>query len=126
MTARAGGLTRAAPVTTLAGGGARRLFWDPSLVMSVAPYAQLTWEVAGDWQVVGRLGPGIAWIQERGAVSLDLVPQLAAEAGVRRETERLSAALDLFYSQAQFDGYRSYGARITVGARDIGRAAGVR
>jgi thioredoxin-like negative regulator of GroEL len=117
-------LTRPAPRTTLPGGGSARLFWDPNLVVSFAPYAQLTRAVAEDWQLRGRLAPGLAWIDERGPGASDLVPHIAAEAGVRRASERLSATLDLFYSQGQFDGYRAYGARISLSARDVGSAGG--
>ena len=111
--------SHAAPVTALPGGGTRRLFWDPSLVVSIGPYAQLTRDLTTYWKVTGRLGPGIALIDERGTPGSDLVPHFSAEAGVRREGSRFWTALDLFYYQGQFDGYRTYGARLTLHARDF-------
>ncbi len=115
--------TGAAPVTTLPGGGTRRLFWDPRLVVSAGPYAQLTRDLSTYWKVTGRLGPGIALIDERGAAGAVLVPHVSAEAGVRREGARFWTALDLFYYQGQFDGYRTYGARLSVSARDFSSLA---
>ena len=114
--------TGAAPVTALPGGGTRRLFWDPNLVVSIGPYAQLTRDLSTYWKVTGRLGPGVAFIDERGSAG-SLVPHVSAEAGVRREGARFWTAFDLFYYQGQFDGYRTYGARLTVSARDFSSLA---
>jgi hypothetical protein len=115
--------TDAAPVTTQPGGGTRRLFWDPSLVVSVGPYVQLARDLSEYWKLTGRLGPGIALIDERGSPGSDLVPHVSAEAGVRREGARFWTALDLFYYQGQFDGYRTYGARLTMSTRDLSSLA---
>lgn len=119
LTSRALTFTRAAPVTTLPGGSSRRLFWDPSLVLSAGPYARLTRNLSASWRLSGTLGPGIALIDERGTAGTDLVPHISAEAGVRREGARYWTAFDVFYYQGQFDGYRTYGARLTLSARDF-------
>ena len=124
LTTRALTFSRAAPVTDLPGGGSRRLFWDPSLVVSAGPYARLTRDLSATWSVTGTLGPGIALIDERGAPGTDLVPHISAEAGVRREGARYWTALDVFYYQGQFDGYRTYGARLTLSARDFSSLGG--
>jgi hypothetical protein len=122
--ARGLSITRAAPRTPLPGGGTARLFWDPELVVAAAPYAQLGVDLTGSWRATARIATGVALIQERQATGSDVVPHLAAEAGVRREAGRLSAALDLFYSQGQFDGYRAYGARLSLSAAGFGGSAG--
>jgi predicted Zn-dependent protease len=117
LATRALAFTEAAPLTGT-GPAARALFWDPSGAFSAGPYASVAHEISTSWRLSGRLNPGLALIDERRPVGAgyDLVPHISAEAGVRHEG-RLSTALELFYYQGQFDGYRSYGARVTVGAR---------
>jgi predicted Zn-dependent protease len=119
LATRALTLTAAAPATLLPGSSPRRLFWDPSLVLSAGPYLQLTRDLSRSWKLTGRLVPGLALVDERGAAGTDLIPHASAEAGVRREGARYWTALDLFYYQGQFDGYRTYGARLSLGARDF-------
>lgn len=116
---RALGFTRAAPTTALPAGGALRLFWDPRLVFSAGPYGQVTRDLSAAWKLSGRLGPGVAWIDERGTGGASWVPHVSGELGLRREGSRVWSALDLFYYQGQFDGYRTYGARFTMSARDL-------
>lgn len=118
LATRALAFTRSAPVTSLPGGGTLRLFWDPRLVVTVGPYAQVARDLSGSWKVTGRVTPGAALIHERGAPDATWVPHVSAEAGLRREGARFGTALDLFYYQGQFDGYRTYGARLTFSARD--------
>jgi hypothetical protein len=117
-------VSRPAPRAPLPGGGSRRLFWDPRLVLAAGPYAQLVHASTGSWTTTARLVPGVAVIDERGAAGTEFVPHLAAEAGLRWDRPRVSAALDLFYGQGQFDGYRAYGARLSVSARDLSSPAG--
>jgi hypothetical protein len=119
LSTRALTFTDAAPVTSLPGGGTLRLFWDPRLVVTAGPYAQITRDLSSTWSLSGRLGPGVALIDERGAGGSDWVPHVSAEAGVRREGSHFWTAFDLFYYQGQFDGYRTYGARFTLSARDF-------
>jgi tetratricopeptide (TPR) repeat protein len=97
----------------------RHLFWDPRLTLSVGPFARLSHELSSVWRVTGSLGPGLAFIDERTASGWDVVPHVSAEAGLRREGSRFWTALDLFFYQGQFDGYRMYGARLTFSARDF-------
>ncbi|MGD8287609.1 MAG: hypothetical protein PVI31_03160, partial [Gemmatimonadota bacterium] len=78
------------------------------------------------WSMTGSLGPGIAFIDERTAPGWDVVPHVSAEAGLRREGERFWTSLDFFFYQGQFDGYRMYGARLSVSARDWSRIGGIR
>jgi len=119
LSTRALTVSHPAPVTSLAGGGTLRTFWDPRWVVSTGPYVQLARELSPRWRLTGTLAPGVAFIAERGPVGTEVVPHLSAEAGVRREGARFWTALDLFYSQGQFDGYRTYGARLTLSARDF-------
>jgi predicted Zn-dependent protease len=116
-------VTRAAPRAPLPAGGTARLFWDPELVVAAAPYAQLVVDLTSSLRATARIAPGVALIQERGATGSEVVPHLAGEAGLRRDAGRLSAALDLFYSQGQFDGYRAYGARLSLSAAGFGGSA---
>jgi hypothetical protein len=104
-----------APTVTV-GTGTLRLFWDPRSAFSASPYVRLDREVSPGWYVTGRLAPGVAILDERASAGAQVVPQIGAEAGVRRDGTRVRAALDLFYYQGQFDGYRTYGARVSLGA----------
>jgi hypothetical protein len=90
----------------------------------VGPYAQLARDLSSSWRLTGRVGPGVAYIDERGPSGSAWVPHLGAEAGLRREGARFWTALDLFYYQGQFDGYRTYGARLTLSARDYSSLVG--
>jgi predicted Zn-dependent protease len=126
LSTRALTFTYAAPLTD-AGPGARPLFWDPRAALSAGPFASLTHEISPVWRVTGRLTPGLALLDERrpGDDGYDLVPHVSAEAGIRHEG-RLSTALELFYYQGQFDGYRSYGARLTISASEASASGGTR
>jgi len=97
------------------GGPALRLFWDPRLAASLGPLVQLDHELTPQWKVTGRLAPGLALVDERGTASRQFVPHVGAEGGVTHEGKRVRASLELFFYQGQFDGYRSYGARLTLG-----------
>lgn len=119
LTARALTFVDAAPAVTAPGSGTRPLFWDPRAAVSVGPFARLEHDLSTAWKVTGQLNPGLALVDERGARSSELVPHMSAEAGMLHEGPRMRAALDLFYYQGQFDGYRTYGLRLTVGARGI-------
>jgi hypothetical protein len=124
LTGQALGFLDAAPSGTLPGGGTLDLFWDPRLAVSAGPVARLDHEVAPGWTVTGRIAPGLALVDERGTSGFDLVPHLATEAGLVHEGSRVRAALDVFLYQGQFDGYRSYGMRLTVGALTLPTVGG--
>lgn len=117
--ARGVAFTHAAPTTPEAGGVARPLFWDPRWALSLGPFAALDHELGHGWSLVGRLDPGIALLHERRPLASDpqLLLQASIDAGVRYESRRWSTGLQLFHYQGRFDGYRGYGARVTVGAR---------
>jgi len=112
--------TEAAPLTSSAG-SERPLFWDPNWSISATPFARLDHELSPSWALTGRVAAGLALMDERRTAggSPSVVPQTALEAGVRHDGRRLRTSLDLFYYQGQFDGYRSYGARVTVSARNL-------
>jgi hypothetical protein len=121
--------TRSAPPGgDAASGNVRPLFWDPEAAVSAGPYVQLGRDLSTRWRLSGRINPGLALIDERRSQvsGYDFVPHVSAEAGVRREGARFSTALDVFYYQGQFDGYRTYGARLSVSARDLSTLRGAR
>jgi hypothetical protein len=126
LTTRAVGYSAPGPVLTdTATSTERRFFWDPRLALSAGPFVRVRYDLSERWQASGMVGPGIAFLDERTSPGWDVVPHVSAEAGIRREGARFWAALDFFYYQGQFDGYRSYGARLTLSARDwstLGRA----
>lgn len=98
--------------------GGRPLLWDPELVFSAGPYAQWTSRIGAAWEFDGRLAPGVALIDEGDAAGRQTVPHFSAEGGVRYRGRRFWTALDLFYFQGKFDGYRSWGARLSLSVRD--------
>lgn len=124
LTARAMGYTSSGPVVT--DSVTHRLFWDPRLALSAGPFVRVGHDLSEQWKVTGSLAPGVAFLDERGRTGWDVVPHLSAEAGLRREGERFWTALDLFFYQGQFDGYRMYGARFSVSARDWSSLGGAR
>lgn len=102
----------------------QRLFWDPRASISFGPFARMEHDLSESWKLTGRLAPGVAAVDERSSSGWDVIPQLSADAGMRWEGSRLWTALDLFYYQGRFEGYRMYGARLTVSARDWTRLGG--
>jgi tetratricopeptide (TPR) repeat protein len=124
LSARAMGYTSSGPVVTDSASIQRRLFWDPRMAVSVGPFARLSRDLSDRWRVTGNLGPGVAFLDERGSSGWGVVPHVSAEAGVRRQGERFWTGLDLFFYQGQFDGYRMYGARLSLRARDWSRLGG--
>lgn len=119
LSGRLMGYTDSAPtVTDPVTAAARHLFWDPRLAISSGPFVRLAQDLSATWQLTGSLNPGVAFIDERTASGWDVVPHVSAEAGLRREGSRFWTALDFFFYQGQFDGYRMYGARLTFSARD--------
>ncbi|MGD2045626.1 MAG: tetratricopeptide repeat protein [Gemmatimonadota bacterium] len=127
LSARALGFASAGPVVTDSITSVdHRLFWDPRMAISTGPFARVSHDLSSTWSMTGSLGPGIAFIDERTAPGWDVVPHVSAEAGLRREGERFWTSLDFFFYQGQFDGYRMYGARLSVSARDWSRIGGIR
>ncbi len=128
VSARALTFTGAAPRASLPMGGELALFWDPNAAFSLGPYAQLSRDLSPSWKLTGRVTPGVALIDERRSASsgYELVPDVSAEAGVRREGDRFWTSLDLFYSQGRFNGYQAYGARFSLSARDFSTLGGSR
>jgi hypothetical protein len=127
LAARAVGYTDSAPVVPdPVTSTDRHLFWDPRLAVSLGPFARMTRDLTDTWSVTGNVGPGVALIDERTAAGWDVVPHVSAEAGLRREGSRFWTALDFFFYQGQFDGYRMYGARLSFSARDFSSLGGSR
>jgi hypothetical protein len=107
ITGRALTYSEAAPVSE-----GRPLFWDPLAVWALGAYAQLDRSLAPGWELRGRLGPAVAWIDERSEPGYQRVPHVSAEGGLTRREGRVSTSMDLFYYQGRFDGYRAWGARL--------------
>jgi thioredoxin-like negative regulator of GroEL len=106
--------TDAAPVSD-----AVRLFWDPRAVYSLGVYTQWSRSLGERWDLSGRVAPSFALIDERTRAGFDRVPHISADAGLTYHGGGLSTKLDLFYYQGRFDGYRAYGARLSVSATDL-------
>jgi hypothetical protein len=110
---RAAAYTEASPVLD-----DLRLFWDPRGVFAGGLYAQWDRDLDDSWNLRARLNPSLAFIDERTRRGFQAVPHLSAEAGLSYQTERFRTNLDAFYYQGRFDGYRAYGLRLSVSARD--------
>ena len=93
------------------------LYWDPDANLSVGPYLQWTRPLSTWWEMDARLTPGVAWINERATTDVEVVPDLSARVGVRREGAKYRTAVEFFYGQGRFTGYRSYGVNVSFGAR---------
>ena len=93
------------------------LYWDPSSSLSVGPYAQYLRTLGTYWEVLARLTPGLALINERGGSGSETVPDLSANIAFTREGPRYRTALSLFHGQGRFDGYRSLGVDLSFSAR---------
>lgn len=125
VSANAMGYSSAAPVVaSTATSTEQRLFWDPKLSVSAGPFARVEHELSTTLGVTAVVGPGIALLDERTAPGWNVVPHLSAETALVHEGGRLSTALELFFYQGRFDGYRMYGARLSVSARDLSRLGG--
>ena len=103
--------------------GAGPLYWDPNSSLSIGPYAQYARPLGTWWTFNARVNPGVAWIDERQINGGELVPDLSASLGLRREGARYLTRIDVFYGQGRFTGYRSFGVNIGFSARGwFGRA----
>jgi tetratricopeptide (TPR) repeat protein len=104
--------------------GGVRLFWDPALVVATGPMATLAGRLSDEWGASLRASPGLALIDERTPAGFESVPQLSLDARLEYSSPRWHGAVDLFYAQARLEGYRSYGARVTLGTASwLSRAA---
>jgi Flp pilus assembly protein TadD len=101
-----------------------RLFWDPEAVFSWGIYGQLDTDLSDAIELRARVNPSIALINERTIEGFQAVPHLSAEAGVSHQTDRFRTSLDAFYYQGRFDGYKAYGLRLSVSARNWLRKGG--
>jgi hypothetical protein len=101
------------------------LYWDPDASISVGPYLQWVRPLSTWWELDARLNPGVAWINERPTTEGEVVPDLSARVGFRREGAKYRTAIEFFYGQGRFTGYRSYGVNVSLGARGwLGRGGG--
>ncbi|MGD2122440.1 MAG: hypothetical protein PVJ76_11880 [Gemmatimonadota bacterium] len=95
-----------------------RLFWDPRAVVSTGVYAQWNEDLSEAWAVRARFNPSLAFIDERIGSGFETIPHFSGEFGLTHEMGGFHTALDGFYYQGRADGYRAYGLRISVSARD--------
>jgi tetratricopeptide (TPR) repeat protein len=119
LSAQALGFQDPAPAT-----GPRRLWWDPRLVVTTGPFARIALELNRVWTVTGRVSTGVALMDERPEDGFDRVPHLSGETGLRMRRDRFTAALEVFYLQTRFQGYHSWGARLSLGLLDVLRRGG--
>ena len=106
--------------------GVGSLYWDPNSSVSLGPYAQYDRPLGTWWTVSARVNPGVAWLDERRIDGGELVPDLSANLGLRREGTRYLTRIDFFYGQGRFTGYRSFGVNLGFSARGwFGRAGRV-
>ena len=95
-----------------------RLYWDPRGLVSGGFFAQWEQKMKDDWKLNTRFYPSLAFIDERDEAGYQLVPHLSAEAGLAHTGSRFLTRLDAFYYQGRFDGYRAYGIRVSISARN--------
>jgi thioredoxin-like negative regulator of GroEL len=116
-------LTYSAPAPAV---GGARLFWDPQALISTGLYARFDRDVKENWRVRAVVNPSMAFIDERTSPGFESVPHFSAEAGISHLGERFRTTLDAFFYQGRFDGYRAYGLRFSVSAKDWFRGGGDR
>jgi hypothetical protein len=97
--------------------GSRRLYWDPRAFVAGGVQLEARSPRAGDWEVYGRVTPGVGLVRERTVAEFDLVPQLATEAGVGYDTSRVLFAASLAYLRGREGAYNSLGANVSLGVR---------
>ena len=95
-----------------------RLFWDPRGMVAGGIFAQWTRELAEEWRLNTLFNPSLAFIDERTSAGYQLVPHFSAELGISHLGRRFLTNLDAFYYQGRFDGYRAYGMRVSISARN--------
>jgi tetratricopeptide (TPR) repeat protein len=95
----------------------RRLYWDPKAFWSGGVQLEARTRPASAWQLYGRLTPGVGLVRERIVGGLDLVPQLATEAGVGYESPRIVFAGGLAYLRGREGEYNSFGANVSLAVR---------
>jgi hypothetical protein len=94
------------------------------MVVATGPMAALASRLSDEWDASLRASPGLALIDERTPAGFETVPQLSLDARLEYSGPRWHGAVDLFYAQARLEGYRSYGARVTLGTASwLSRAA---
>ena len=96
--------------------GGLRLFWDPATALATGPLATVRLEESDGWSLSARVNPGIATIDERDTDGFQTVPQLSGDVRLELKGSTLDSTIDLFYSQARVDGYRTLGVRASFTA----------
>ncbi len=97
--------------------GTQRTYWDPRAFVAGGIQLEARSPADGAWDVYGRVTPGIGLVHERTANGIDLVPQLATEAGVGYETSRIVFAAGIAYLRGREGTYNSIGANLSLGVR---------
>lgn len=95
-----------------------RLYWDPRELVSGGFFAQWERKMKDEWKLNTRFYPSLAFIDERDEAGHRFVPHLSAEAGLAHSGSRFLTRLDAFFYQGRFDGYRAYGIRVAISARN--------
>ncbi len=98
--------------------GGNRLFWDPEALVATGLYARWDGELKENWRIRAMVNPSMAFIDERTSPRFESVPHFSAEAGVSHDGGGFRTSLDAFFYQGRFDGYRAYGVRLSVSAKE--------
>lgn len=98
------------------------LYWDPNASVSLGPVLQYSRRIDATWQVLARANPGIAYLNERSSVGSEILPDIAANAGIVRDGDRFRTAVEVYYGQGRLTGYRSLGINVSLSA--VHRVAG--
>lgn len=92
------------------------LYWDPTASVSLGPVIRYSRKLGERWEVLAGANPGINYLDERRSAGAEIVPDIAANAGLVRDGERFRTAIDVHYGQGRLTGYRSFSVNISVSA----------
>jgi hypothetical protein len=81
-------------------------------------FARWDWGFGELWKARALVNPSYAYIDERVLAGSEGVPHVSGEAGIAFLGNRFQTTLDAFYYQGRLKGYKAYGLRLAVSARD--------
>jgi tetratricopeptide (TPR) repeat protein len=112
LTSQALAFSSAAPVLQ-----SRRLYWDPSTFWAAGLQIEARTRSVSDWELYGRVTPGVGLVRERVASGFEFVPQLSTEAGAAYESRRIAFSAGLAYLRGREGAYNSFGANVSLGIK---------
>jgi len=87
-------------------------------MLSGGVFARWDWGFGERWKARALVNPSYAYIDERVLDGFEGVPHVSGEAGIGFLGSRFQTTLDAFYYQGRLEGYKAYGLRLAVSARD--------